>query len=299
MLARAAFPAFFFTRKQSALASSLTHSWRFHSPTSGHAFRPHHQVHLSTSNSCQVRRKPLYYSDDPSLTAIAGSRVSAAVHANLGVFGVCYSGVSASALGLTVSSAGACTKARLGYELDPSIFNLAGDDAGLQGSLVKGVLRALVLNPIGAGFAFISLLLTFFAWCCSSRLMEIVSFNRRIADHRLDSSPSSLALSSLGLCSSWTSLSSWSHGHESRVPATAFSLARSAMQFGWDLLQRLVSLICSRLALTEPRLRSPWQRSLAAVARLAGTVATAKASSRRSERSHSSSADCEEPPPRS
>jgi hypothetical protein len=78
-------------------------------------------------------------------------------------------------LGIDYSSNAACTRAKVGYTLDPTFF---GQDTGLESAVVKSLAGALVLNPIAAGFAGVSLSLALAAWCCANtfgRIMEIVS----------------------------------------------------------------------------------------------------------------------------
>jgi len=86
--------------------------------------------------------------------------------ATLGVFRACYfnhDGVLSS-----------CTKEAVGYMLDPVFFGKTTSDFGKV--LSKGLIGSLVLNPIAAGLAGISLFFAFFAWLASSRFLEIVTF---------------------------------------------------------------------------------------------------------------------------
>ncbi len=76
--------------------------------------------------------------------------------------------------GIAYSTTSACTKAKVGYTLDLTFF---GEDlnSNTQKVIIKSLAGSLILNPIAAGLAGISLLFAFGAWFVSSRILEIVS----------------------------------------------------------------------------------------------------------------------------
>ncbi|OCF40056.1 hypothetical protein I317_06131 [Kwoniella heveanensis CBS 569] len=146
MLARAAFPAFFFTFAGFLLFLLVTLSVPI----------------IKTIYLLQVKGE-------------AGGRAAKiGMAANAGVFGLCYKGGQASILGFDYSSNAACTDASVGYEFDDTFLGLS-DNSGSR-ALIKGLTGSLILNVITCGLAGISLVLSFFAWCCSSRAMEILTF---------------------------------------------------------------------------------------------------------------------------
>ncbi len=77
-------------------------------------------------------------------------------------------------LGIDYSGTSRCTDVNVGYDLNTEVFGL---DLGGNGRrvVIKALSGSLVLNAVAAGAAGISLFFAFFAWFCSSRLMEIVS----------------------------------------------------------------------------------------------------------------------------
>lgn len=96
-----------------------------------------------------------------------------ATASNVGVLGTCYRGGRSSIIGIDTDIAD-CTHPAVGYTLDTRLFGLdLGSDATKV--LVKGISGALILNAVAAGAAGVSLFFAFFAWLCSSRILEIVS----------------------------------------------------------------------------------------------------------------------------
>ncbi|KAL7424671.1 hypothetical protein Q5752_000355 [Cryptotrichosporon argae] len=110
---------------------------------------------------------------DIYLLHVTGSESGLSVDAHLGVFGICYGGVSGSVLGQAVSVAGACTHPSVGYSLDTSYFGSSVSSS--LANAVKDLSASLVLNAIACGLAGLSLFFAFFAYCCASRLLEILT----------------------------------------------------------------------------------------------------------------------------
>ncbi|WRT65784.1 uncharacterized protein IL334_002733 [Kwoniella shivajii] len=146
MLARAAFPSFFFTLGGFLLLLLVTLSVPI----------------IKTIYLLQVR------------FAGNGGAASTSLGANAGVFGLCYEGSEASFLGFGYSSNAACTDPKVGYTFDENFLGL--DNSGLSRAVIKGIAGALILNAIAAGLAGLSLIWSFFAWFFSSRAWEIITF---------------------------------------------------------------------------------------------------------------------------
>lgn len=62
----------------------------------------------------------------------------------------------------------------MGYDLDPKFFGNVIDSKA-DNFFAKTLAGALILNPIAAGFAGLSLIFALLAWLASSRISEIVS----------------------------------------------------------------------------------------------------------------------------
>ncbi|WVQ78845.1 hypothetical protein IAT38_000936 [Cryptococcus sp. DSM 104549] len=146
MLAKAAFPSFFFTLAGFILLLLVTLSVPI--------IKTIYLLHITGSYSSSI-----------------GSATTAA---NAGVFGMCYKGSSASFVGITYSDNAACTHPKVGYTFYDRFLGL--DDRDSTKAIVKGLAGALLLNPIAAGLAGISLITSFFAWFCASRAWEIITF---------------------------------------------------------------------------------------------------------------------------
>ncbi|GHJ90324.1 hypothetical protein NliqN6_6726 [Naganishia liquefaciens] len=112
----------------------------------------------------------------------SGSASSLASTLRLGTLGYCLTGVASTALSSVTDEelTNGCTAAKLGYALDSTLVTdgeVFGLNIGnLSDSVIKGLTYLLVLQPIAGGFAFLTLIFAFFAWCCSSRFMEVVAF---------------------------------------------------------------------------------------------------------------------------
>ncbi|OCF75086.1 hypothetical protein I204_03935 [Kwoniella mangroviensis CBS 8886] len=146
MLAKAAFPALFFTLAGFILLLLVTLSVPI----------------IKTIYLLQVRFDR------------SGTTGSTSLGANAGVFGLCYQGGQASFLGFDYSSNAACTDPAVGYTFDENFLGL--DNSGLSRAVIKGLAGSLILNAIAAGFAGLSLVWSFFAWLCASRGWEIFTF---------------------------------------------------------------------------------------------------------------------------
>jgi len=124
--------------------------------------------------------KSLYFLNVfPAASTVSGVAVSGSL--KLGTLGYCSSGLSATAASISANVGSGCSATKLGYSLPSSLFtSLSSIDGfninGLNSSLIKGLSYLMVLQPIAAGFAVVSLFFAFFAWCCSSRFMEILAF---------------------------------------------------------------------------------------------------------------------------
>ncbi|KAJ9099233.1 hypothetical protein QFC21_004113 [Naganishia friedmannii] len=95
----------------------------------------------------------------------------------LGTLGYCLSGNSSTAQDSAQMTG--CTSAKIGYDLGYSIFSdgeIWGLETGdLSKTVRKGLTYLLVFQPLAAISALISLTFAFFAWCCGSRIMEIIA----------------------------------------------------------------------------------------------------------------------------
>ncbi|KJA27541.1 hypothetical protein HYPSUDRAFT_63219 [Hypholoma sublateritium FD-334 SS-4] len=77
--------------------------------------------------------------------------------ANFGVWGYCLSGIKATVIGISKSSAAECSKRHLGYTIDDTVA-----DAFLQTTISRATTAALVLHPIAAALTFLTLLASLF-----------------------------------------------------------------------------------------------------------------------------------------
>ncbi|ORY29817.1 SUR7/PalI family-domain-containing protein [Naematelia encephala] len=141
MLARAAFPSFFFTLGAFILLLLVT--------LSAPVIKSIELLHVEDSNGATV--------------------------ANFGVLGVCYPGGVAKILGITISDDALCPPAHVGYEINSTLFG-QNTNSHVETIATKSLTGSLILNTIAAGVAGVSLFFAFFAWFCSSRFMEIFTF---------------------------------------------------------------------------------------------------------------------------
>ncbi|KAK1927613.1 hypothetical protein DB88DRAFT_507690 [Papiliotrema laurentii] len=140
MLARSAFPAFFFT-----LAGFL--------------------LFLLTTLSVPIIK---------TIYMLKIKYPGGATAANVGVFGICYKGNTVTFNGVTVTGASQCTSTEVGYTLNVALFGLGGWTTGQV--VIESLAGSLIMNAIAAGFAGISFLFAFFAWVFSSRTLEVILF---------------------------------------------------------------------------------------------------------------------------
>lgn len=119
--------------------------------------------------------KQLYF-----LSIHGASSTDASGSLRLGTLGYCS---DLAITGVTLTSG--CSKTKLGYALDSSLFSdvsdvtIAGHTLDLtawSSSLIKGLTYVLILQPIAAGFAFLTFLFAFLAFCGGSRIFEILAF---------------------------------------------------------------------------------------------------------------------------
>ena len=76
-------------------------------------------------------------------------------------------------IGIDYSSTSQCTDVNVGYD-----FSYLGDlNDRSDRVIIKSLAGSLLLNPIAAVFAGVSLFWAFFAWFFASRIMEIVRFS--------------------------------------------------------------------------------------------------------------------------
>lgn len=75
---------------------------------------------------------------------------------------------------ISYSHTAACTSPSVGYTL-PSTYFGESPSSQAQTVIIRGLAGSLILNPIAAGFAGVSLFFAVTAWFCSSRISEIVS----------------------------------------------------------------------------------------------------------------------------
>lgn len=101
-------------------------------------------------------------SDSPSDTICSSSRVFVRNVTDARILGIGYSGINE------------CTDPNVGYTLDTNFFGInEGNDS--TRIFAKALSGSLIVNAVAAGTAGISLFFAFLAWCCSSRILEIVS----------------------------------------------------------------------------------------------------------------------------
>ncbi|KAF8201655.1 pali-domain-containing protein [Pholiota molesta] len=88
-------------------------------------------------------------------------RSSASESANFGVWGYCLSGIKASVIGISKNTAAQCSRPHLGYTIDSTVAN-ALNAQKLENIISRTTTAALVLHPIVAAFAFVTLLISLF-----------------------------------------------------------------------------------------------------------------------------------------
>ncbi|KAJ9116432.1 hypothetical protein QFC22_004874 [Naganishia vaughanmartiniae] len=107
--------------------------------------------------------KDLYFlqvtSNDSSTSDNSTSLVTAAI-LRLGTLGYCLSGNSSTPVNSAHMTG--CTSAKIGYDLNYGLFS-------------DGEIWGIGTGDLAAVSALISLTFAFFAWCCGSRIMEIIA----------------------------------------------------------------------------------------------------------------------------
>jgi hypothetical protein len=174
MLAGAAFPAAFLTRK---LDSFLL--WRRADPTVGGFI-----LLLLVTLSVPIIKSIHLLVIDVGTTGVRAATV--------GVFGACYEGFKTGLVyfprpytplsmlisriaGIGISSNGRCTSPSVGFNLDTQLLGeFSRTRAG--NVIIKSLVGSLVINAIAAGLAGLSAIFALLAYFCSSRAMEIVRF---------------------------------------------------------------------------------------------------------------------------
>lgn len=177
MLAGAAFPAAFLTRMFS-LTTCLedrahSHSRRLCPSSPGHPVRAYRQV--DSSPCCRHGKLGSQNGDFWSLWCLLrrGRRQVSSIH-TLFLCVILTSSLPGQELGGTVSfSDPYCTKASVGYNLDPKLLGRLSNNA--LNVVMKGLAGSLVINAIAAGLAGISAIFALLAYFCSNRAMEVVS----------------------------------------------------------------------------------------------------------------------------
>ncbi|KAF8633405.1 hypothetical protein AX17_004576 [Amanita inopinata Kibby_2008] len=100
--------------------------------------------------------KPIYILALQATTHVQGTVV--ATQLRFGVWGVC----AANAVGNQPATLADCIGPQLGYQVPPSLTSFIGLDQTTTTILTKALLVLLILHPIAAGLALLSLLFTFF-----------------------------------------------------------------------------------------------------------------------------------------
>jgi hypothetical protein len=172
MLAGAAFPAAFLTRRFSLMLLDLAdpYSRRIRPSPSRHSVCANYQVdspsrdrvlllglasRLSRGVRCLLRRtlrtvSPLHLKVlSPRLMVSVGS--------------------------LDLSTGQYCTKAAVGYDIDSDLLGRLSNNKAVN-VVIKGLAGSLIINAIAAGMAGLSAIFALLAYFCSNRAMEVVSF---------------------------------------------------------------------------------------------------------------------------
>ncbi|KDR81528.1 hypothetical protein GALMADRAFT_239532 [Galerina marginata CBS 339.88] len=92
-------------------------------------------------------------------SSIFNSGASASV--NFGVWGYCTSAIKVAVLGIDKSTNAQCSKTHLGYTFDSTVANALHADK-VQNLISRTTTAALVLHPLAAGLAFLTLLISLF-----------------------------------------------------------------------------------------------------------------------------------------
>ncbi|KAF8969969.1 actin cortical patch SUR7/pH-response regulator pali [Flammula alnicola] len=80
---------------------------------------------------------------------------------NFGVWGYCISGINVAVVGVNRQTDGQCSKTHLGYTFDSTVANALNAN-GLENIISRTTTSVLVLHPVTAGLAFLTLLISLF-----------------------------------------------------------------------------------------------------------------------------------------
>ncbi|KAI5115848.1 hypothetical protein M0805_006262 [Coniferiporia weirii] len=114
--------------------------------------------------------KPVYLLSVVS-TATETVPTSIATELRFGVWGYCATGVLDAPTLFT--NDGECSKPRLGYDVEPSILALTGQEQLLE-IVLKGLIVVLVLHPACAGLALLTLIPTLFSYVHAAAIIALV-----------------------------------------------------------------------------------------------------------------------------